>query len=195
MNLPYRIVPLCEGQHATLYTVRVDGRPDTETELFSQRPEVRAAKEFHPLERRRHAFCGREHLYHRHADADPHRWFRDEGDGCSALCAPIPSEDEDVRSGTTSVLRLYCFRLDREALKDHLHLLDPADGRNLPIAVFCGGGLKTTLQPRDCPNVAASFNEMKHVKRRLVERLSTGDVRISEDLYELEGDLSFCAKP
>ena len=195
MNRPFRILPYREGDAATLYTVQVEGRPDTETELFRRSRDVLAAPDFPRLDQRLTQCYQSKGLYHAKADQGWDRYFRYEGDGCSALWAPIPREDLATLPDPPPTLRLYGFRIDRRTLGNCRYVLDDLGFLASPIAVFCRGGVKTEASPQVCQNVAGPFAEAHHIMRRLVERIDDGSVWITDDGFELEGDLDFPARP
>jgi hypothetical protein len=161
-----------EGECASLYSIIIGKSSKDEFTRFLEKPAHRAAPDFPPLVDRIYRSLDELGLYHAQADFGAYRWFRDEGDGVSALWAPIPKADRENLSEPFPSLRLYCFREEN-------------------ILIAGGGGIKRTRRPDDDPLLDAPFRQIKHVRKRLAERLNDETVRIVDDGFELEGDLTF----
>lgn len=206
MNRPFRLVehrpadPEADPR-AVLYTVHFDGEAESETDAFFNEPAVQKHPVFDSVRVRYAQLYQQIGLYAPEANSPKldEKWLRDEGEGCVALCGKkIGRARLRLLSGNPHVLRLYGFCIDRLLLQDQPHLLDglyPGEP-GYPIAVFGGGGVKTSENsPRDCPNVAQHFVAIHHVRRRLLARLDEGTVEIGVDGFTLDGDLTFPAEP
>lgn len=164
-----------EGDYATLYSFLVGDRPIHELSLFLTNAEHGQVPDLNPLADRLVRARDELGLYHGQSDFGPYRWFRDEGDGVSALWAPIPYEDRATMREPYPSLRLYCFRLE--------HML-----------IVGNGGVKKTKSVFQDPELERALKDIKYVRQRLKRRLEEGTVRIVEDGFLLEGDLLFEAE-
>jgi hypothetical protein len=176
-----------QGLAATLYTFRVHGREDNEFNRFYADPKVQEAPDFPYVMQRLERMLEWRGLYHPQAEyaSNPKGYFRDEGDGASALWAPLSAEDREDLAPPYPSLRLYCFRIDYGVLPDWMNV-GPCE-----IIVAGNGGVKDVPHPSDDPQLHQALGEIKYVRRRLKTRLDFEQVSVSSDGLTLEGDLSF----
>lgn len=203
MNIAFRLVehrpadPSVDNPRAVLYTVHLDGHPQSETDAFFNDSAVRAFPTADSVRVRYEQLHNHFGLYEPHVWGHAEAWFKDEGGGCYALQGKLTPGAKRLLPPPRRRLRLYAFCLDRPALQDCPGLIDGLYPGEIgyPIAVFGGGGIKTKRDPRDCPNVRAHFDTIHHVRDRLLERLAEGSVDIVDDGLTLDGDLDFPARP
>ncbi len=175
-----------EGEFATFYAIQLAGSDQNELDRFLMDPDVEDAPDYDRLVDRLDRILDKLGPYDRRMDVGYGKqgWLRDEGDGTSALWAPIPAEDKRHLRAPYPSLRLYCFRVDRVAVGHH---------ENAPILIAGHGGIKAKLELHVPENahLLDALNHVKHAKERLKRRLQEGTVRVVENGFLLKGNLEF----
>ena len=186
VNTGFDIVPVPGGNcdFVTLYTYRLVDEDKTALDDFLNATEVKQAPDLNRLLGRLERMKDELGIYDKRVNS----WLRDEGNGTSALWAPIPEDVKGRYPKPPPGLRLYCFRFD-----EHEYTCEGEVFRHAPILLLGNGGVKRTRRLYDdkASRVYKAHREIRQIRKAVNGRFEEGGIWITDEGFTLKGNLRF----